>query len=55
MCFWRIARNADINLDEIMNVGMFDVRWLKMFSAKYAGEDDETNDLLYAAQQVCCL
>ncbi len=51
-CFWRIARNAKINFDTIMDVGMFDVRWLKMYEAEYAGDDDATNDLLYDAQRV---
>ena len=36
----------------IMDVGMFDVRYLKVFNAHYGGEDDELADMLYAAQDV---
>jgi len=35
-----------------MDVGMFDVRYLKVFNAHYGGEDDKLADMLYAAQDV---
>ena len=36
----------------IMDVGMFDVRYLKVFNAHYGGEDDDLAEMLYAAQDV---
>lgn len=54
-CFWRIARNANISQEEIMDVGMFDIRWLKIFNAKYGHDDDdyELAEILYDAQSEC--
>ena len=51
-CLFRIARDANIPMNLIMDVGMFDVRYLKVFNAHYGGEDDKLADMLYAAQDV---
>ena len=51
-CFFRIARDARIAHKEIMDVGMFDVWYLKIFNASYRCEDKTFANMLYAAQQV---
>ena len=28
ICFWKMARDADIQMNDIMDGGVFDVRWL---------------------------
>ena len=33
ICFWKMARDADIPMNDIMDVGMFDVRWLKSYNS----------------------
>ncbi len=50
--FWKIAKDADIPLKEMMDVSMFDVRWMKLFAANYGCKDDAMRNLLYIAQQV---
>ena len=52
-CFFRIARDAKVPFDKIVDVGMFDVRYLKLFDAKYGCEHDEIANMLYEAQLVC--
>jgi hypothetical protein len=51
-CFFRIADNGFIDENEIMDVGMVDVRYLKTFNAHY-GDEGALGDLLYAAQEEC--
>ena len=53
-CFFRIARDKNIPFEEIMDIGMFDVRYLKLFDAKYGSDDQAISDMLFDAQEVCC-
>ena len=50
--FFHIARDAKIAHKEIMDVGMFDVRYLKIFNASHGCDDKILASMLYAAQQV---
>ena len=52
-CFFRIARDANIPYDKIMDVGMFDVRYTKLFNSHYASEDKTMANMIYEAQKVC--
>ena len=57
-CFYRQARNAEIPTEKIMDICMFDVRWLKIYNAHYGCDDDEMDGLgamLYQAQKECFL
>ena len=38
ICFWKMARDSDIPMNGIMDVGMFDVRWLKSYNSHYMGK-----------------
>ena len=38
-CFFKIARDAKIPFQTIMDVGMFDVRYTKLFNSHYACND----------------
>lgn len=49
-----VAREEKIKEEEIMDVGMFDSRYLKVFDAKYGGSD-KVSDMLYDAQAVSSL
>ena len=51
-CFFRVARDASISLDEIMDVGMFDVRYTKMFNSHYHCKDKSIKNMIYEAQAV---
>ena len=51
---FRIARDAKIRMKQIMDVGMFDVRYLKVFNAYYGCEDKRLAGMLYDAQEVIC-
>ena len=51
-CFFTIADNGRIKSKNIIDVGMVDVRYLKLFNAHY-GEDSHLGQLLYDAQQQC--
>ena len=51
-CFFSIAQSANIAQKEIMNVGMFDVRYLKVSNADYGCDDEVLANMLYAAQEV---
>jgi len=53
-CFYRLARNAEIQTEKIMDICMFDVRWLKIYNVHYGCDDDEMDGLgamLYQAQK----
>ena len=55
--FFKIARDANIPTSQIMDIGMFDVRWLKIFNSNYGeeqnGKPTELAKLLYSAQAQC--
>ena len=51
-CFFRIARDATIPYDQIMDVGMFDVRYTKLFNSHYASKDETMANMIYEAQKV---
>jgi len=44
-CFYRQARNAEIPTEKIMDVCMFDVRWLKIYNVYYGCDYDEMDGL----------
>ena len=50
--FFRIARDANIPYDKIMDVGMFDVRYTKLFNSHYASKDKTMANMIYEAQKV---
>jgi len=50
--FFTIADNGRIASKDIIDVGMVDVRYLKLFNAHY-GEDSHLGQLLYNAQHQC--
>ncbi len=53
MCiFFAISDNDKINESEAVDLGMIDVRYWKLFNAKYA-DDDEIGTALYDAQTQC--
>ena len=51
-CFFRVARDAEIKFDEIMDVGMFDIRYTKLFNSHYACNDETISNMLVEAQAV---
>jgi hypothetical protein len=51
-CFFTIANSGKIESNDIIDIGMVDVRYLKLFNAHY-GEDNHLGQLLYNAQQQC--
>lgn len=51
-CFFNIAENSSIPSENIVDIGMVDVRYLKLFNAHY-GEDTDLGRKLYAAQEQC--
>jgi len=51
-CFFTIADNGRIESKDIIDVGMVDVKYLKLFHSHY-GEDSHLGQLLYDAQQQC--
>ena len=51
-CFFRIARDANIPYDKIMDVGMFDVRYTKLFNSHYSSKDKTMANMIYEAQKV---
>ena len=55
--FWKLARDADIPMNDIMDVGMFDVRWLKSFNTpfgqRFDGEYSRIAKMLMIAQNQC--
>ena len=57
ICFWKLARDADIPMSDIMDVGMFDVRWLKSFNShfgqRFDGEYSRIAKMLMIAQNQC--
>ena len=42
----------NIPFKKIMDVGMFDVRYLKLFDAKYGCDEEDIANILYDAQAV---
>ena len=55
-CFFRVARDASIPFEEIMDIGMFDVRYTKLFNSHYASKEESMAKMVYEAQAVCdCL
>ena len=46
-CFWRISWDAQIPQDKLMDVGMFDVRWMKLLHTIYGCDDKKVANLLY--------
>ena len=52
-----MARAADIPMNDIMDVGMFDVRWLKSYNTHYEqvidGEYSRIAKMLMIAQNQC--
>ena len=51
-CFFTIADNGYIEEEDIVDVGMVDVRYLKTFNAHY-GDETKLGEMLYDAQQQC--
>ena len=51
-CFWAITDNDVIREEEVVDIGMVDVRFLKAFNAHY-GDDTELGKWLYKAQRDC--
>ena len=51
-CFFRIADNGFIEHDEIVDIGMIDLRYLKVYNAHY-GEESVIGDLIFQAQEEC--
>jgi len=51
-CFWAITDNDVIEEEEVVDIGMVDVRFLKAFNAHY-GDDTELGKWLYKAQRDC--
>ena len=55
-CFFKHARNREVDLNDVMELGMFDVSWLKIYKSHYGceeGSEGEVADLLYAWQSEC--
>ena len=54
-----MARDADIPMNDIMDVGMFDVRWLKSYNSHYGqridGDYSRIAKMLMIAQNQCFL
>jgi len=50
-CFWAITDNDVIREEEVADIGMIDVRFLKAFDARY-GDDSELGKWLYKAQGI---
>lgn len=53
-CFFNIAHNANIPEEEIVDIGMVDVRYLKLYNANY-GDDTDLGRQLCKAQEQCFL
>ena len=51
-CFFKIGDDANISKDEIVDVGMVDVTFTKMFNAQY-GLEGNNGELLLKAQHEC--
>lgn len=51
-CFFAISDNGVIANDDAIDMGMIDVRYWKLFNAKY-GEDSKVGEALYDAQSQC--
>ena len=51
-CFFRVVRDSKIPFDKIMDVVMFDVRYLKLSHAKYGYDDEDIVNMLYNEQAV---
>ena len=55
--FFKIARDSQVPLEDVMDISMFDVRWLKLFNSKYGehidGKTTDISNLLYEAQEEC--
>ena len=52
MCFFRISDDAGVNPEEIVDLGMVDARYLRMYNSCY-GEDTPNGKLMYKAQREC--
>jgi len=39
-CFSKHARDGEVDLNYVMELGMFDVRWLKIYNSHYGCEED---------------
>ena len=55
-CCFKHARDGEVDLNDVMELGMFDDRWLKIYNSHYDCEEDsegEVADLLYAGQSEC--
>ena len=51
-CFFNICQSCGLNDKDTLDLGMIDVRHLKLFHSRY-GEDNEIGSLLYDAQAQC--
>ena len=51
-CFFRISDNAGVNSEDIVDLGMVDARYLRMYNSCY-GEDSPNGALMYTAQREC--
>ena len=55
-CFFKHTRDGEVDLNDVTELGMFDVRWMKIYNSCYDCEEDtegEVADLLYAGQSEC--
>ena len=56
-CFWKCARDSEIPNESIMDVGMFDVRWMKIYRTHYDctsenGDHTSIAEKLFQAQEL---
>ena len=51
-CLFRVAREANIPFHKIMDVGMLDGCYLKLFDTKYDCKEEVIANILYDAQAV---
>ena len=52
LCFFRISDNAGVNPEDIVDLGMVDAHYLRMYNSCY-GEDSPNGKLMHKAQREC--
>ena len=50
--FFRISDDAGVKSEDIVDLGMVDARYLRMYNSCY-GEDSPSGKLMYRAQREC--
>ena len=51
-CFFRISDDAGVKPEDIVDLGMIDARYLRMYNSSY-GDNSPNGELMYKAQREC--